>query len=153
LCWTIQPPKSIRKIGVSLIPFQQLTTGIRGFVECLLSGTRQKRLCREPHSVKLGSRQRASLPSAGHSAQDHTRQRHVCRGGARQRAVSDRPKADGRQSLSRAEVWHLAKKTLCRVPNIWYSAKDALPSVFSRHSAKYFFILSPKLFVVCSYTM
>jgi hypothetical protein len=22
LCWTIQPPKSIRKIGVSLIPFQ-----------------------------------------------------------------------------------------------------------------------------------
>jgi hypothetical protein len=45
------------------------------FAECLLSGTRQRRLCREPHSLKLGSRQRASLPSAGHSAQDPTRQR------------------------------------------------------------------------------
>jgi hypothetical protein len=45
--------------------------------ECLLSGTRQRRLCREPHSIKLGSRQRASLPSARHSAQDPTRQRHV----------------------------------------------------------------------------
>jgi hypothetical protein len=49
------------------------------FADCLLSGTRQRRLCREPHSVKLGSQQRASLPSAGHSAQDPTRQRHVCR--------------------------------------------------------------------------
>jgi hypothetical protein len=29
------------------------------FAECLLSGTRQRRLCRVPHSVKLGSRQRA----------------------------------------------------------------------------------------------
>jgi hypothetical protein len=33
-----------------------ITTGIRGFAECLLSGTRQKRLCREPHSKKFGSR-------------------------------------------------------------------------------------------------
>jgi hypothetical protein len=47
------------------------------FVECLLSGTRQIRLCREPHSVNFGSLQRASLPSAKHSAQDPTRQRHV----------------------------------------------------------------------------
>jgi hypothetical protein len=49
------------------------------FAECLLSGTRQRRLCRDPHSVKLSYRQRASLPSAGHSAQDPTRQRHICR--------------------------------------------------------------------------
>jgi hypothetical protein len=44
-------------------------------------------------------------------------------------------------SLSpRAEGWHSAKSLLCRVPNIGHSAKDALPSVFSRHSAKYIFI-------------
>jgi hypothetical protein len=62
--------------------------------------------------------------------------------GSRQRAVSGH--------------LQLTAVSLCRVPNIGHSAKDALPSVFSRHSAKYifiFFILSPKLFVVCSYTM
>src|SRR5688572_10589992 len=76
--------------------------------------------------------------------------------GTPQRAVSVRPKADGRQSLPRANGWHSAKSLLCRVPNSRHSAKEALPSVISRHSAKYifiFFILSPKLFVVCSYTM
>jgi hypothetical protein len=62
------------------------------------------------------------------------------KGGARQRAVSSRPKPDGRQSLPRAEVWHSAKRLLCRVPNIGHSAKDSLPSVFSRHSAKHIFI-------------
>jgi hypothetical protein len=61
------------------------------------------------------------------------------KGGARQRPVSGRPKADGRQSLPRAEDWHSAKSLLCRVPNSGYSAKDSLPSVFSRQSAKYIF--------------
>jgi hypothetical protein len=88
------------------------------FAEFLLSGTRQRRLCRVPHSVKLGSRQRASLPSVGHSAQDPTRQRQVCRvSNTRQRAVSGRPKAAGRQSLPRANGWHSAKSLLCRVPH------------------------------------
>jgi hypothetical protein len=62
--------------------------------------------------------------------------------GSRQRTVS------GRLQLTTVSLY--------RVPHIGHSAKDALPSVFSRHSAKYifiFFILSPKLFVVCSYTM
>jgi hypothetical protein len=78
------------------------------------------------------------------------------KGGSRQRAVSGRPKADGRQSLPRADGWHSAKSLLCRVPHSRHSAKEALPSVIYRHSAKcifIFFILSPKLFVVCSYTM
>jgi hypothetical protein len=78
------------------------------------------------------------------------------KGGARQRAVSGRPKADGRQSLPRADGWHSVKSLLCRVPTSGHSAKDSLPSVFSRHSAKFIFIfliLSPKLFMVCSYTM
>jgi hypothetical protein len=62
--------------------------------------------------------------------------------GSRQRAVSGR--------------LQLTAVSLCRVPNIGHSAKDTLPSVLSRHSTKYifnFFILSPKLFVVCCYTM
>jgi hypothetical protein len=144
------------------LPESQALPSVVFFTECLLSGTRQRRLCRVPHSVKLGSRQRASLPSAEHSAQDDTRQRQVCRvsntrqRGSRQRAVSGRPKADGRQSLPRANGWHSAQRLLCRVPHSRHSAKEALTSVISRHSAKYifiFFILSPKIFVVCSYTM
>jgi hypothetical protein len=80
----------------------------------------------------------------------------LVKGGARQRAVSDRSKADGRQPLSRAEGQHSAKMFLCRVPDIWHSAKTSLPSVFFGHSAKLiciFLILSTKLFVVCYYTM
>jgi hypothetical protein len=132
------------------------------FAECLLSGTRQTRLCRVPHSVKLGSRQRALYRVL------NTRHRTALgkdtfaecltlgKGGSRQRAVSGRPKADGRQSLPRANDWHSAKRIFCRVPHSRHSAKETLPSVISRHSAKYifiFFILSPKIFVVCSYTM
>jgi hypothetical protein len=147
---------------IKSLPESEALPSVGLFAECLLSGTRQRRLCREPPSVKLGSRQRASLPSAGHSAQDHTRQRHVCRvSNTRQRGLSaksrQRPsQTDGRQSLPRANSWHSAKSLLCRAPNSWHSAKLSLPSVISRHSAKYifiFFILSPKLFVVCSYTM
>jgi hypothetical protein len=56
------------------------------FAECLLSGTRQRRVCRVPHSVKLDARQRvlyrvlntrhrglsakSSLPSVKHSANE-----------------------------------------------------------------------------------
>jgi hypothetical protein len=46
--------------------------------------------------------------------------------GSRQRAVSGR--------------LQLTVVSLCRVPHIGHSAKDALPSAFSRHSAKYIFI-------------
>jgi hypothetical protein len=60
---------------------------------------RNPRLCWVPHSVKLGSRQRASLPSAGNSAQGATRQRHVCRVfNTRQRRRS----AKGRQRPSQS---------------------------------------------------
>jgi hypothetical protein len=54
-------------------------------------------------------------------------------GGARQRAVSGRHKADGCQPLLRAEGRYSAKRLFCRVPN-------SLPSVFSEHSAKHIFI-------------
>jgi hypothetical protein len=46
--------------------------------------------------------------------------------GARQRAISGRPKADGRQPLPRAADWH--------------SAKNSLPSVNSRHSTNHIFL-------------
>jgi hypothetical protein len=41
--------------------------------------------------------------------------------GARQSAVSGRPRTDGRQSLPRAEGRHSANRLICRVP-----AKDSL---------------------------
>jgi hypothetical protein len=110
------------------LPESEALPSIGLFTECLLSGTRQRRLCREPHSVKLGSRQRASLPSAGHSAQDPTRQRHVCRvwntrqrwrsAKGRQRPsqswrssvfAESRGLALGKSSLSSAIYWTLGK--------------------------------------------
>jgi hypothetical protein len=60
------------------LPESEALPSVVFFAECLLSGTRQRRLCRVPHSVKLGTRQRAPLPSAEHSAQVGTRQRQVC---------------------------------------------------------------------------
>jgi hypothetical protein len=62
------------------------------------------------------------------------------KGGARQRAVNIRHKADDRQPLPRAEGWYSAKRLLCQVSHIWHSAKNSLPSVFSGHSAKHIFI-------------
>jgi hypothetical protein len=81
------------------LPESEFLPSVGLFAECLLSGTRQRRLCREPPSVKLGSRQRSSLPSVGHSAPDPTRQRHLCRmSNTRQRRLS----AKGRQRASKS---------------------------------------------------
>jgi hypothetical protein len=154
--------ESISWSKIHTLPESEALPSVGLFAECLLSGTRQRRLCREPPSVMLGSRKeplyrvldtrhRTTL-GKGTFAECQT----LGKGGSRQRAVSGRPKADDRQSLPRANSWHSAKSLLCRAPNSWHSAKLSLPSVISRHSAKYifiFFILSPKLFVVCSYTM
>jgi hypothetical protein len=117
------------------------TTGIRGFAEC-------RTLCRVPfvgHSAKRDlsraarGKVRLSVTSLFYRVQD-TRHRTALakdmfaecqtlgKESARQRAVSGRSKADGRHSLPRAEGWHSAKRILCRVPNIWHSAKQALPS-------------------------
>jgi hypothetical protein len=84
------------------------TTGIAGFAGCCILcrvpfvGHSAKKICRVPHSAKLGSRQRAPLPSAEHSAQGALGKdkfaecQTLSKGGSRQRAVSGRPKADGR---------------------------------------------------------
>jgi hypothetical protein len=131
------------------------TTEIRGFAECLLSVTRQRRLCRAPLLVKLGSRQRASLPSAGHSTPGPTRQRLICRvSNTRQRGLSakgrQRPSKSWRPSVfAESQRLTLGKELICRVPNGRHSAKEALPSVVPKHSAKYIFFAT-KLFVVCS---
>jgi hypothetical protein len=99
-----------------------------------------------PHSVKLGSRQRAPyrVLNTRHRAALGKDKFAECqtlgKGGSRQRAVSGRPRADGRQSLPRANGWHSAKRLLCRVPHSRHSAKHSLPSVISGHSAKYIFI-------------
>jgi hypothetical protein len=82
-------------------------------------------------------------------AQDTRHMTTLGKEGARQTAVSGRPKADGRQPLSRAEDWHSAKGLLCRVPNTGHSAKNSLPSAFYRHSAKHilFFTFWPPNFL------
>jgi hypothetical protein len=145
-----------------------ITTGIAGFAECCI-------LCRVPfvgHSAKkalpsaaLGKVRlsaKSSLPSAEHSTQDGTRQRQLCRGSnTRQRGLSangrQRPSQSWRPSVfAESQRLALGKEVLCRVPHSRHSAQKALPSVIYRHSTKYifiFFILSPKIFVVCSYTM
>jgi hypothetical protein len=84
------------------LPESQALPSVAFFAECLLSGTRQRKICRVPHSAKLGSRQRAPLPSVEHSAQGafgkdkFAECQTLGKGGSRQRAVSGRPKADGR---------------------------------------------------------
>ena len=45
----------IRAMALTLPESEPLPSAGR-FAECLFSGTRQRRLCREPHSAKLGSR-------------------------------------------------------------------------------------------------
>jgi hypothetical protein len=157
--WYRSTPRSAA--NTSLPEFGSLSSA-GGFAESFLSGTRQSRLCRAPHSVNLGARQRAlyRVLNTRHRTALGKDKFAECltlgKVGSRQRAVSGRPKADGRQSLPRANSWHSAKRILWRVPHSRHSAKEALPSVISRHSAKYifiFFILCPKNFVVCSYTM
>jgi hypothetical protein len=69
-----------------------------------------------------------------------TERQTLDKGGSRQRAVSGRSKADGRQPLLRAECRHSTKWFLCRVPNTWHSTKNSLLSVFCGHSAKHIFI-------------
>jgi hypothetical protein len=87
--WWLHRQREAFKIEIFL---WTITTGILGFAECCI-------LCRVPHSVKLGSRQRAPLPSAEQSAQDGTRQRQVCRvSNTRQRGLS----AKGRQRPSQS---------------------------------------------------
>jgi hypothetical protein len=114
----------------STLPESKALPSVGLFAECLLSGTRQTRLCRVSHSVKLGSRQRASLPSAGHSAQGVTRQRHICRVlNTRQRRRStkgrQRPSQSWRPSVfAECHIYGTRQRTLCRV-----SYKDTRQSI------------------------
>jgi hypothetical protein len=95
------------------------------FVECLLSGTRQSQALGNEliyraqdtrHRTTLGKDIFAECLTLGKE-------------GARQTAVSGRPKADDRQPLPRAEDWHSTKGLLCQVPNTGHSAKNSLSSV------------------------
>jgi hypothetical protein len=49
---------------IQSLPESQALPSAGGFAEYFLSGTRQRRLCRVPRSVNVGSRQRSPLPSA-----------------------------------------------------------------------------------------
>jgi hypothetical protein len=142
-----------------------ITTGIRAFAEC-------RPVCRV---FFIGHSAKPTLPSAALGKADfakrRTRQsptlgkdliyrvqdtRHNQALGKDCFAESQTLGKDGSRQRAVSGRLQLTAVSLCRVPNIGHSAKDTLPSVLSRHSTKYifnFFILSPKLFVVCCYTM
>jgi hypothetical protein len=79
------------------------------FVECFISGTRQRALCRVPckkPSVKENTRRRSSLPSVLFLTL-------------------------GKDFLCRVSFFDTRQRALCRVSQIQHSAKSSLPSVFS----------------------
>jgi hypothetical protein len=89
--------------GRLALPESQALPSAGGFAEYFLSGTRQRKLCRVPHSVNLGSRQRAPLPSAEHSAKTSLpRVKHSAKG-----ALGKAPSA---------AVPKLTTVSLCREP-------------------------------------
>jgi hypothetical protein len=115
------------------------------FAECLLSGTRQKRLCRVPHSVTLGTRQSMlyRLLNTRHRTtlgKDNFAERQTLgKGGSRQTAVSGRPKADGRQSLPSASRW-LSAKTFCTECHIVGTRQNILCRVSSLDTRQTIFL-------------
>jgi hypothetical protein len=117
------------------LPESESLPSVGFFVECLLSGTRQRRLCREPHSVKSGSRHRDSLPSAEHSAEDSTRQRWVCRvSNTRQRELSAKSRQQPSQSwrpLVFAECQPLALGKDASLPSATQLALGNMNIIFS----------------------
>jgi hypothetical protein len=144
-----------------LIPFDPLTTGIRAFAECFLLGTRQRRLCRAPHSAKktLPSAALGKVPRSVKSLFTECRTLGTTKHSAKMAlgkgplaaVYSWRPSvfAEGRKpalgkadSLPSVKYLALGKESLYRV-----SSMDTRQSIFL------FFILATKLFVVCSYTM
>jgi hypothetical protein len=95
-------PRRFSLLSQTALPESEALPSVGFFAECLLSGTRQRKLCRVPHSVKLGTRQNVLCREL------NTRHRTTLgkdnfaecqtlgKGGSRQTAVSGRPKADGR---------------------------------------------------------
>jgi hypothetical protein len=118
------------------LPESQALSSVVFFAECLLSGTRQRRLCRGPHSVKLGTRQsdlyrvlntrhRTTL-GKDNFAECQT----LGKGGSRQTTVSGRPKADGRQSLPRVTLGKaFAECKRAFAVCLGHTAKELIPVV------------------------
>jgi hypothetical protein len=110
------------------LPESQALPSAGGFDEYFLSGTRQRRICRVPCSVNLGSRQRSPLPSAEHSAQDalgndkFAEGQTLGKGGSRQSAVSlcREPTAGTRQRgfFAECHIVGTRQSVLCRVSSL-----------------------------------
>jgi hypothetical protein len=89
-------------VEVRTLPESEALPSVGFFAECLLSGTRQRKLCRVPHSVQLGTRQIVlcrELNTRHRTAlgkDNFAECQTLGKGGSRQTAVSGRPKADGR---------------------------------------------------------
>jgi hypothetical protein len=84
------------------LPESEALPSVGFFAECLLSGTRQRKLCRVPHSVTLGTRQRqlCRVLNTRHRTalgkDNFAECQTLGKVGSRQTAVSGRPKADVR---------------------------------------------------------
>ena len=84
------------------LPESEALPSVGFFAECLLSGTRQRKLCRVPLSVQLGTRHIVlcrELNTRHRTAlgkDNFAECQTLGKGGSRQTAVSGRPKADGR---------------------------------------------------------
>jgi hypothetical protein len=132
------------------LPESQALPSVVFFVECLLSGTRQRRLCRVPHSVKLGSRQRAlyRVLNTRHRTtlgkDNFAECQTLGKGGSRQTTVSGHPKADGRQSLPRANGWHSAKRFFaeCHIVGTRQKKLCRVSSLDTRQSIYIFYFVS-----------
>jgi hypothetical protein len=148
---------NINACDIMVDPKYGMTIHYRSSGLCRMSGSLPSAFCRTLDKDSFAESRTRQSPTLGnevvHRVQDTRYWRTLgknffaeCRtlgkGGARQRAVNGHLK--------------LTAVNLYRVPTSWHSAKTAVSSVFSGHSAKYIFIfkiLATKLFVVCSYTM
>jgi hypothetical protein len=127
---------------VPSLPESQALPSVVFFAECLLSGTRQRSLCRVPHSVTLGTRQ-SELYRALNTRYRTTLDKDnfaecqtLGKGGSQQTAVSGRPKADGRQSLPRANGWHSAQNLFaeCHIVDTRQSILCRVSTIDTRQS-------------------
>jgi hypothetical protein len=126
---------------VTPLPESEALPSVGLFAECLLSGTRQRRLCRVPHSVKLDTRQSVlcRVLNTRHRTtlgkDNFAECQTLGKGGSRQTAVS------GRQSLPSVSRWLSAKRfcTECHIVGTRQSILCRVSSQDTRQSIFYFF--------------
>jgi hypothetical protein len=117
------------------------TTGIRLFAECRRAAALPSAFYRALGKADFAERRTRQSPTLGkdliYRVQDT---RHSQALGKDCFAESQTLDKDSSRQRAVSGRLRLTAVSLCRVSHIGHSAKDALPSVFSRHSAKYIYI-------------